>query len=59
MLVGSGSKGAGGGVVSMVHPIHAAITSTRRTNSRTGMPTAQSCQYAGMAPTIGAKYATK
>lgn len=41
--IGSGSRGAGGGVVSMVHPIHPEITRTSRTNSRTGMPTASSC----------------
>jgi hypothetical protein len=41
---GSGSSGAGGGVVSIVHPIHPEMTRTRRTNSRTGMPTANSCQ---------------
>ena len=44
VIVGSGSSGAGGGVVSIVHPIHPDMTRTRRTNSRTGMPTAISCQ---------------
>jgi len=44
VIAGSGSSGAGGGVVSIVHPIHPDITRTRRTNSRTGMPTAISCQ---------------
>lgn len=43
-IAGSGSSGAGGGVVSIVHPIHPDITRTSRTNNRTGMPTAISCQ---------------
>jgi len=44
VIAGSGSSGVGGGVVSIVHPIHPDITRTRRTNNRTGMPTAISCQ---------------
>jgi hypothetical protein len=40
----SGSSGAGGGVVSIVQPIHPEITSTRSTNRRTGMPIAHCCQ---------------
>jgi len=38
--IGSGSNGAGGGVVSMVHPIQPEITKTNSTNSNTGIPTA-------------------
>ena len=53
-LAGSVSSGAGGGVVSIVQPIQADITRTSRTKSRTGIPIAQSCQYAG-SPTYGAK----
>ena len=44
VIAGSGSSGAGGGVVSIVHPIHPDMTRTRRTNNRTGIPTAISCQ---------------
>jgi hypothetical protein len=40
----SGSSGAGGGVVSIVQPIHPDITKTRSTNRRTGMPIAHCCQ---------------
>jgi hypothetical protein len=43
-LTFSGSSGAGGGVVSIVQPIHPDITKTRSTKSRTGMPIAQCCQ---------------
>ena len=39
----SGSSGAGGGVVSIVQPIHPEITRTSKTNSRTGMPMAHCC----------------
>jgi hypothetical protein len=42
--IGSGSSGVGGGVVSIVQPIHPEITRTNKTKSRTGIPTAQSCQ---------------
>lgn len=40
----SGSNGAGGGVVSIVQPIHPEITRTSRTNRRTGIPMAHCCQ---------------
>ena len=40
----SGSSGAGGGVVSIVQPIHPEITRTSKTNSRTGIPMAHCCQ---------------
>jgi len=46
--IGSGSRGAGGGVVSIVQPIHPEITRTNRTNSRTGIPTASSCHPVGV-----------
>lgn len=46
--IGSGSSGAGGGVVSIVQPIHPEITRTSRTNTRTGMPTASSCHPVGV-----------
>ena len=51
VVAGSGSSGAGGGVVSIVHPIHPEITSTSRTKSRTGIPTAHSCHSGGSNPT--------
>jgi len=38
--IGSGSRGAGGGVVSIVQPIQPAMTRTSSTKSRTGMPMA-------------------
>jgi len=41
---GSVSSGAGGGVVSIVQPIQPAITRTRSTKSRTGIPMAHCCQ---------------
>jgi hypothetical protein len=44
LLILSGSSGAGGGVVSIVQPIHPEITKTRSTNSRTGIPMAHDCQ---------------
>jgi hypothetical protein len=43
-VIVSGSSGAGGGVVSIVQPIHPDITKTRRTKRRTGMPIAHCCQ---------------
>ena len=55
---GSGSRGAGGGVVSIVQPIHPEITSTNKTKSSTGIPTAKSCQY-GDKPTTSPKNATR
>jgi hypothetical protein len=54
--VGSGSRGAGGGVVSIVQPIQPAITKTSTTNNRTGSPMAHSLQTAG-SPRSGAKNA--
>jgi hypothetical protein len=54
--VGWGSRGAGGGVVSIVHPIQLAITKTSTTNNRTGNPMAHSLQTAG-SPKSGAKNA--
>ena len=45
--VGSGSNGAGGGVVSMVQPIQPEITKTNSTNSNTGIPTAHFSHSAG------------
>jgi hypothetical protein len=42
-LTFSGSSGAGGGVVSIVQPIHPEITRTRSTKSRTGIPIAHHC----------------
>jgi len=55
--VGSCSRGAGGGVVNIVQPIHPKITRTSTTKSRTGNPTAHSLQATGK-PKNGAKYAT-
>jgi len=55
---GSGSSGAGGGVVSIVQPIQPEITRTSKTKSRTGIPTAKSCQY-GDKPTTSPKKATR
>ncbi len=56
----SGSRGAGGGVVIMVQPIHPEITSTRSTKSKTGMPIAHCCQPASCRPGMnGEKNATR
>jgi hypothetical protein len=59
VVAGSGSSGAGGGVVSIVHPIQPEITRTSKTKSRTGIPTAKSCQVADNNPTSGPKKATR
>jgi hypothetical protein len=59
-LTFSGSSGAGGGVVSIVQPIHPEITKTRSTNSRTGIPMAHHCQFEFWSPGMkGEKNATK
>lgn len=55
---GSVSSGAGGGVVSIVQPIHPEMTRTSKTNRRTGIPIAHCAQDAGR-PTYGAKKAAK
>jgi hypothetical protein len=58
VLTLSVSRGAGGGVVSIVHPIQADITRTSRTNSSTGIPIAH-CAQEGGSPMYGAKNAAK
>lgn len=57
VLIFSGSRGAGGGVVSIVHPIHPEMTRTRRTKSNTGIPMAQSCQVLSKPGMYGEKNA--
>ncbi len=58
----SSSRGSGGGVVSIVHPIHMVITSAARTSRRIGSAIAQSLKvsaYSMLSGRIGAKKANR
>ena len=60
VAAGSGSSGAGGGVVNIVQPIHPDITRTSNTKSNTGIPTASAYQCVPCSPGIqGEKNITK